>query len=352
MKRLFRRAGWLPAILLSAFLPFAAPAQEMAKPNAQMQAVLDKLAALGAKPLGTISVAEARLQPSPADAVKALMKERGIMPDPATAAISTRDVSIAGAAGDLPARIYTPPGSGPFPVILYFHGGGWVIAGIETYDASARALAAGTGAIVVSAHYRQAPENKFPAAHDDAIAAYVWTVENIHRHNGDSRHLAVAGESAGANLAMNVALAARDRKLTEPDHLLLVYPVAGKDMNTPSYRENADAKPLSKPAMEWFVKQALADPAQAADPRIDLVGRTDFAGLPPTTIVTAQIDPLRSEGQMLGDRLKAAGVPVEARTYDGVTHEFFGMGPVVDEAKQAMTFATSRLKASLATGTQ
>ena len=195
MKRLFRRAGWLPAILLSAFLPFAAPAQEMAKPNAQMQAVLDKLAALGAKPLGTISVAEARLQPSPADAVKALMKERGIMPDPATAAISTRDVSIAGAAGDLPARIYTPPGSGPFPVILYFHGGGWVIAGIETYDASARALAAGTGAIVVSAHYRQAPENKFPAAHDDAIAAYVWTVENIHRHNGDSRHLAASART-------------------------------------------------------------------------------------------------------------------------------------------------------------
>lgn len=313
----------------------------------EMQAVLDKMKELGAKPLHTLSVEEARSQPTPADAVKAIMTEKGI--DPGQAAdISARDITIPGPAGDIMARVYTPAGAGPFPVIVYYHGGGWVIADIDTYDASARALALGVEAIVVSSHYRQGPENVFPAAHDDAYAAYVWTVENSGALNGDASRMALVGESAGGNLAANVAIMARDAKITMPLHQVLVYPIAGNDMTTPSYEENAEAAPLGKADMAWFVEHAFASKEDAADPRIDLVGRDDLSDLPPATVIAAQIDPLRSESVAYGEALKAAGNEVEIRVFEGVSHEFFGMVGVVPQAKEAMTLATGKLKAALA----
>ncbi|MDB5613241.1 MAG: lipase, partial [Devosia sp.] len=131
-----------------------------------------------------------------------------------------------------------------------------------------------------------------------------------------------------------------------PVYQLLVYPIAGNDMNTPSYMENAEAKPLGKADMAWFFDNVLADPAQADDPRLNLVGRTDLEGLPPATVITAQIDPLRSEGEAYAANLEAAGVKVDALQYDGVTHEFFGMAKVVDEAKQAVDAANADLKAA------
>ena len=325
----------------------AATATEMAKPAPEMQAVLDKLAELGAKPLHTLSVDEARAQPTPADAVAAVMKDMGIDAGPA-AAIATSDIVIPGPAGDIKARVYTPAGEGPFPVIVYYHGGGWVIADLDTYDASARALALGAEAIVVSSHYRQGPEDVFPAAHEDAYAAYVWTVENAGTLNGDSSRMAIAGESAGGNLAANVAIMARDANITEPLHQLLVYPVAGNDMTTPSYVENADAAPLGKADMAWFVEHAFASKEDAGDPRINLVNRDDLADLPPATVITAQIDPLRSESMAYGEALKAAGGMVEMKNFEAVTHEFFGMGSVVPQAVEAMDFATARLKVALA----
>lgn len=320
-----------------------APAVQMAKPTAEMQAVLDALKALGAKPIHTQTVEQVRAQPTPADAVAAVMKDKGIKPGP-EADIAISDMMIKGAAGDIPARIYTPPGKGPFPVIVYFHGGGWVIANIDTYDASARSLALGAKAVVVSSHYRQGPEDLFPAAHDDAYAAYVWAVENSGKLNGDAARMAVAGESAGANLAANIAIMARDNKITMPVYQLLVYPIAGNDMNTPTYIENADAAPLGKADMAWFMKYAFAKMEDAVDPRVNLVARTDLRGLPPATLITAQIDPLRSEGQAYGKALTAAGVVVDMKNYDGVTHEFFGMGAVVPEAKQAMDLAITDLR--------
>ena len=321
----------------------AASAEQMATPTAEMQAVLDALKALGAKPIHTQTVEQVRAQPTPADAVVAVMKDKGIKPGP-EAQIATRDIMIKGAAGDIPARIYTPEGKGPFPIIVYFHGGGWVIANIDTYDASARSLALGAKAVVVSSHYRQGPENVFPAAHDDAYAAYVWAVENSGKLNGDAARMAVAGESAGANLAANVAIMARDNKITMPIYQLLVYPIAGNDMNTPSYVENAEAAPLGKADMAWFMKYAFASMKDAADPRVNLVARTDLKGLPPATLITEQIDPLRSEGQAFGQALQNAGVPVDMKSYNGVTHEFFGMGAVVPEARQAMELATTNLR--------
>ncbi len=322
--------------------PAPQPAQ-MAKADAQMQPVLDQLATLGAKPLETLTPDQARTQPSPADAVKAVLQAQG-KPTSPEAVASVKDSTFPGPAGAVPIRIYTPAGSGPMPVVLYIHGGGWVVADLDTYDASPRALANLSKAIVVSTHYRQAPENKFPAAHEDSLAAYKWVLANAAKLGGDPRRIAVVGESAGGNLAANIALIARDQKLQAPLAQVLVYPVAGNDTSTPSYLENARAAPLSKPAMEWFIKHTFDSPQDAADPRINLVGRTDLAGVAPATVILAQIDPLRSEGQAYADALQKAGVPVTVRQYDGVTHEFFGMGAVHDKAKQAQEFAASRLR--------
>jgi len=219
----------------------------MQRADKDMRQVLQKLQELGAKPLGTQSVEETRKGPTPADAVAALLKDEGKpMPTPK---VKKQDVTYQAAAGQQPARIYTPEGQAPqggWPVIAYYHGGGWVIATIDTYDASAAALAEKAKAIVVSVEYRHAPENKFPAAHDDSFAAYKWVLQNAKDWGGDPRKVAVAGESAGGNLAINMAMMARDQNVQPPVHMLLVYPVAGTDTNTPSYKENADAMPLSK----------------------------------------------------------------------------------------------------------
>lgn len=321
----------------------AAVAQaQQAQPDPQMQAVLDALEALGAKPLHTLSVPEARTQASAADAARTVQRDKKISALP-EGKVATKDIAIPTAGGALPARVYIPEGSGPFPVVLYFHGGGWVVADINTYDATPRALVLGTKAIVVSVDYHHAPESKFPAQHDDAWAAYTWTVENVHTLNGDASRIAVAGESAGANLAANVALMAKAKKMTMPVHQLLVYPIAGNDMNTPSYQENANAAPLGKADMEWFVGHVFKSKDQTADPRINLVGRDDLRGLPSATVITAQIDPLRSEGQAYADKMKSAGVQVNFINYEGVTHEFFGMAKVIDKAKDAVDAANADL---------
>lgn len=264
------------------------------------------------------------------------MADLGIDPGPSVD-IATRDITIPGPAGDIIACGYTPAGEGPFPVIVYYHGGGWVIADIDTYDASARSLSLGTGAIVVSSHSRQGPEHVFPAAHDDADAAYVWVVENAGNLNGDAR-IAVADESAGSNLAANVAIRARDPRITQPLHQLLAYPVAGNDMNTESYLENAEAAPMGKADMEWFVDHAFAEIAVAGHPRINLVGRDDLSGLPPASLITAQIDPPRSESMAYGAALQADGDTVAMRNYYGVSHEFFGMGAVLPQATKATLY--------------
>lgn len=322
----------------------ATGAMTPAQPDPQMQAVLDQLAALDPKPLPTLSAPEARKQPSAADAVKALMVKQGkdTAPMPVGSVVNR---TIPGPGGAIPVRIYTPSGNGPFPVIVYYHGGGWVIATVDTYDASARALTNAVNAVVVSVEYRKAPENKFPAAHDDAFAAYQWALKNAASIKGDSSRVATAGESAGGNLAVATAIAARDKSVKLPVYVLSVYPIAGTDTTTPSYQRNANAKPLSRAAMVWFFNKYTRSPADWQDPRINLVG-ANLQGLPPTTIITDQIDPLMSEGQMLSDKMKAAGVQVNYRNYDGVTHEFFGMGAVLDKAKQAQQFAADGLKSA------
>jgi acetyl esterase len=271
----------------------------------------------------------------------ALMEKYKIPVPPANIDTLGKDIPVNG--GNIHVRVYTPKSTGPFPVIVYYHGGGFVIANLDVYDASAKTLADKTGAIVVSVAYRLAPEHKFPTAHNDAFAAYKWVVDNAASLKGDPKKIAVAGESAGGNLAVNVAIMARDKGIAKPVHVLAVYPVAQSDMNTESYKKYAAAKPLDKPMMEWFVKNYLNSMAEAKDPRINLVA-ANLKGLPSTTIITAQIDPLQSDGMMLTDKLKAAGVTVDSKNYDGVTHEFFGMGTVVPEAKDANMYAVEQLR--------
>ena len=314
-----------------------------AAPEANMQAVLDQLAKLGPKPLETLTPAEARRQPTPKDAVIALLEAQG-KPTAPDASVATKDTTIPGPGGRLPVRIYTPKeAAGPLPVVVYYHGGGWVIADKNVYDAGARAISKLANAVVVSVDYRLAPEHKFPAAHDDAFATYKWALENAAAINGDPNRVSTAGESAGGNLAVATAMAARDGGVKLPTSVLAVYPIAGTDTTTASYAEDASAKPLSRPAMVWFLNHYTRSPADWQDPRINLVG-ANLRGLPPTTVITDQIDPLRSEGQMLAQKLEAAGVAVQSRNYDGVAHEFFGMGAVLEKARDANQYGADGLK--------
>jgi acetyl esterase/lipase len=323
-----------------------AKATAAVRADKDMKAVLDAHAGLKPKAIEKISVEEARKQPTPADAVNVVLRAKGLPTEPEklVPGVQSRDTTVKGAAGELPARIYTPEGAGPFPVVVYFHGGGWVIADKQVYDGGARGIAKQANAIVVSVDYRQAPESKFPAAWDDALAAYKWALENAASIKGDPKQIALAGESAGGNLAVATAIAARDAGLQKPAHVLAVYPVAQTSLNTESYIENALAKPLNRAMVKWFVGHLTTSEDQLKDPRLSLVD-AKLQGLPPVTIINARIDPLRSDGAKLEDALKSANVPVERRSYEGVTHEFFGMAAFVQKAREAQQYAGERLKA-------
>lgn len=306
----------------------------------EMQAVIEQLASFNPKPLPSLTPQQARKQPGPAEAAQKQMRLSKIPMPPMNC-----DTMGKALGGGVKARIYTPKGgTAPYPVIVYYHGGGWVIANLDTYHASAQALCEKTGAVVVSVAYRQAPEHKFPTAHDDSFAAYQYVLKNAASLKGDPSKVAVVGESAGGGLACAVSMMARDKKVALPKYQVLVYPIAGYDQNTPSYKASeAGYKPLDKAGMGWFFKNYLRTPADGKDPRIDLVN-ANLKGLPPTTIIGADYDPLKSEGKMLADRLQAAGVKVNYKLYDGTTHEFFGMAGVVPQAKEAQGVATDDLK--------
>ena len=323
--------------------------KSMLRTDSDMQTVLNKFASFDAKAVEKISPAEARQQPTIADAVKGVLadQKRDSSPTALVPGVSTRETTVPGAAGGMPATVYTPAGSGPFPVVLYFHGGGWVFADRKVYDGGARGLAKQANAVVVSVDYRLAPEHKFPAAHDDALAAYRWLTKNATSVNGDPKRLALAGESAGGNLAVATAVAAHKAGLTAPKHVLAVYPVAQSHTDTPSYLKYADAMPLNRPMMLWFISNVTKGPADVKDPRIDLV-HANLQGLPPVTVINAEIDPLQDDGAQLETALRSAGVPVERKLYTGVTHEFFGTAAVVEKAQEAQAYAGERLKADLA----
>lgn len=314
----------------------------------QMLAVIEQLQSFEIPPLNQLSPFQARNAKTPTDAVQALMMRTGMPPMPPRADIGHLVVPGPTPEGVL-VRTYTPAGvagGATLPVIVYAHGGGWVIADLDTYEPSARALAEKVNAVVLSVAYRQAPENQFPAAHEDVFAVYRWATQNARSIGGDAERIALAGESAGGNLAVAVALMARERDVPMPAHVLAVYPIADGDTQSPSYDRYAGAQPLSRPLMEWFFRHYLSREADARSPWISLVS-ADYRGFPPVTIINAQIDPLQSEGEELAERMRQAGVDVRQRTFPGVTHEFFGMAAVLEQAAQAQAMAAERMRASL-----
>lgn len=317
------------------------------KADPDMQKVLDALAALHGKPIALLTPEEARQQPTPKDAVMKVLKDEGKSTEPEPVA-NLKDISIPGPHGDIPAHVFTPKGSGPFPVIVYYHGGGFVIASTKVYEASVRGLANGAEAIVVSVDYHLAPEHKYPTQPDEAYAAYTWVLKHASEFNGDSKRVAVAGESAGGNLAAVVSLMARDKHDPLPVHELLIYPVVDNNMKNASYIKHAHAKPLDLSMMEWFFKHYVHSKSDSENAYALPNKAKSLQGMPPTTLITAEIDPLYSEGKAFAERLKSDNVAVAYQHYKGVTHEFFGMAAVVSKAKEAQDFASTELKKSFA----
>lgn len=324
----------------------AAMATTATKPDADMAEVLSVLAGLGGKPIETLEPSEARRQPTPTDAVMKIIKDRKLdaKPHEGLKVSNQRFADM----GSLRLRWYVPENAtndSNLPVIVYFRGGGWVIADLDVYDATPAALARKTGAAVVSVDYPLAPENKFPAAHDEAIEAYKYVLKNAQGWGYDASKIAIVGESAGGNLAINTAIAARDQNLTKPIAVVAVYPVATTATDTPSKKEQAAAKPLNTPMLDWFFKHVPASDADKQDPRLNLVA-ANLKGLPPVTVINADIDPLKSDGDLIVAKLKEAGVQTTHQLYTGVTHEFFGMDAVVAKAKEAQDFAVGQIKKS------
>ena len=254
------------------------------------------------------------------------------------------DRALPGPDGAIPVRIYTPKGSGPFPILINFHGGGWVIGDLETADAISREFCQRVGCIVVSVDYRLAPEHRFPAAVDDSYAATRWVADNAAALKGDAKRIAVTGESAGGNLAAVVCHMARDRNGPAIAYQLLAYPVTDADYGTASYRTNADGYLLTRAGMEWFWDTYCPNASDRKNPLATPLNAKSFAKLPPALIMTAEFDPLRDEGNAYAGKLRAAGVPVEYVAFDGLIHDFLAMSRQLSAVKPAMDTAVAGLR--------
>ncbi len=347
---LLATSAMTPALSQTPPTPSVSVQPTASKPDADMAEVLGVLAGLGGKPIETLEPSEARKQPTPTDAVMKIIKDKKLDVKPHEG-LKVSNQHFADM-GNLRTRWYVPEGAtkeSNLPIIVFFRGGGWVIADLDVYDATPSALAKRTGAAVVSVDYPMGPEKKFPAAHDEAIEAYKYVLKNAKDWGYNPDKIALVGESAGGNLAINTAIAARDQNLTKPVAIISVYPVATTSMDTPSKKEQAAAKPLNTPMMAWFVKNATDNTANLQDPRLNLVA-ANLKGLPPTTVINAEIDPLKSDGDLIVEKLKADGVATEHKLYTGVTHEFFGMDAVVAKAKEAQDFAAAQIKKGFGSG--
>ena len=302
----------------------------------QAQAVLEQIEALGLPANHTVSPEQAR----------ANGKARPRAPGPDVARVEDRSIPSPGR--HIPIRIYTPEGSGPFPMLVWFHGGGWVVGDLDSADGTARHLAVGAGCVVVSVDYRLAPETKFPGAADDCYAATQWAAKNAAALGADAGRIAVGGDSAGGNLAAVVPLMARDKGGPPLVFQLLVYPVTDRDFDTSSYRRNADGYLLSKDGMIWFWDHYMASESDAKNPYCAPLQAKEMSGLPPALVITAEFDPLRDEGEAYAHRLLEAGVPTECTRYDGMVHGFYGMSAVMDKGRQAISQSSAALKAAFA----
>ena len=315
----------------------------------QMQAIVDAAQMGHPLPIQTLSPENARAQPTPRDAVEAVLAQQN-GPHIVEPVGNVQHITFPGPGGAILARVYTPAVPGPYPVMVYFHGGGWVVYNLDTYDTSCRALCNAAGAVVISVNYRQAPEHKFPAAAEDAYAATQWAIANAAAFGGVPSRVAVVGESAGGNLAAVAALMSRDRRGAMPNYQGLVYPITNYAFNTPSYLQNANAPFLTRAAMMWFWQQYLRTPADGANPYASPLRAPSLSGLPPATVINAEDAVLWSEGEAYATRLRQAGVPTTWTRYSGVSHEFFSMSAVLLQARLAVAEVAGAVKAAAPTG--
>jgi len=302
--------------------------------DAIVKGLLDQLAAQNAPLMSSIGPEAARL-------VYAAFGGMAGLPEPVA---HVEDRAIPRPAADIPVRIYKPDGPTPMPVLVFFHGGGWVIGSIETHDAVCRPLANAAGCIVVSVDYRLAPEHPFPAGLDDALAATEWVAANAASFDGDPARIAVGGDSAGGNLSAAVTQLARDRGGPSLAYQVLVYPAVDYNFETASHRENGEGYFLTRDAMEWFWKLYAGDERDRGDPRMSPLRAGDMSDLPPALVITAEFDPLRDEGEAYAARLREAGVEVTQTRYDGMIHGFFQMAALLPQGREAIAQVAAALR--------
>jgi len=305
----------------------------------QAKAVLDQFASMGGPQLHEMSVAQAR------ELILGMVALGG---EPESIA-RVENRTVPGPAGQIPVRIYTPVGTAPFPVLVYFHGGGWVIGNLDTHDGICRSLANRVGCLVVSVDYRLAPEHTFPAAPEDCYAATRWLAEHAGSLGGDKGRIAVGGDSAGGNLAAVVALMARDRGGPKLAFQLLVYPATDTDFETRSYRENSEGYFLTRADMVWFWNHYAPRDEDRRNPYAAPLRAASLRGLPPALVITAEFDPLCDDGNAYAARLREDGVPVRLSQQDGLIHGFFQMGAVIDRGRASVDEASRALKDAFAT---
>jgi acetyl esterase len=306
----------------------------------QVEFVLARMAAAELPPMHTLTVAEAREGMILASAMRE--KPEKLM--------QTKDREIPGPQGTIPIRIYTPEGPGPFPLLVYFHGGGWVIGNLDTHDNICHSLSGIAECVTVAVDYRLAPEHKYPAAPEDCYAATKWAVEHADELHTRPELLAVGGDSAGGNLATVVTMLARERGGPKILYQLLLYPVTDYNFDTPSYLENAEGLYLTRDSMIWFWNQYVSSEEEGRQLYASPIQAEDLHNLPPAMIITAEYDPLRDEGEAYAQRLKAADVSVEAIRYPGVIHGFMSMADLIDQGKHALTTAGTALRTAFHKG--
>lgn len=296
--------------------------------SARSQTLLEEAARYQA-PLWSLPIQELRTISSAAN--KQLME--AYYP-PAMA--SVRQIIFPGPDCDLQARVYTPPGDGPFPLLVYFHGGGFVLGALDDFDAANHILACNSRRVLFSVDYRLAPEYPFPAAHEDCYSAYLWAYSHAAQLNIDPTHIAVAGDSAGGNLTAAVTLMCRDRNVPLPEKQIMIYPVLDlSSMSLPSYKQFS-AYGLSVADCAWFRDQYAPNPQDWSNPYLSPFLAEDLSGLPSALVITAEFDVLRDEGEAYARRLEQAGVPVNCSRYLGMRHGFAIMPGVFNEAQLAL----------------
>ncbi len=305
----------------------------------QARALIERFVNEGTPPVSKLTPTEARRL------TQEVNRRLTSTPEPVAAVKNTR---VSYSSGEIPVRVYIPRQAEVLPVLVYFHGGGWVLGDLDSVDSLCRSLANAANCVVVSVNYRLAPEHKFPAAVEDAYSATKWIADNATGLNGDPGRIAVGGDSAGGNLAAAVSLMARDEHSPPLVFQLLIYPATNHAFDTASYHENAEGYWLSKDDMKWFWNHYLRDEEDGRNPYASPLRAGDLRSLPPAFVITAEFDPLRDEGEAYAARLRECGVPVKVTRYDGMIHDFVNIAEL-RQSRIAIDEAAAELRKAFAT---